>query len=150
MAKGARTPITPKRLEKFLEELSKHANVSKAAEAVNLSRPPLYNLRKKDPEFAAAWAAAHEVGIENLIDKLNVHASDGYFEDTYELREVKRGRKTQEEMVLVSRKKKFAPNLLMFKIKKERPEYRDTPRTEDPVQPLRLNVTFGPEPSEDE
>jgi hypothetical protein len=49
---------TPARRAMFLECLAATANVQHACAVVGLSRQAAYRLRRRDPEFAAAWRDA--------------------------------------------------------------------------------------------
>lgn len=50
----------------FLTELEASCNVRRACAAVGVGKDAAYNLRRRDPAFAAAWTAALEQGCENL------------------------------------------------------------------------------------
>jgi hypothetical protein len=55
-----------KRRQTFLAVLSQTANVKRAAERAKMSLPSAYDLKKRDPAFAAAWRAALETGYSEL------------------------------------------------------------------------------------
>lgn len=52
----------------FLQELAGGWSVSKAAKAAGIGRASAYRYRADDPEFAAAWDAALEQGVDFLED----------------------------------------------------------------------------------
>lgn len=68
---------TPERLAKFLANLAETANVSASARTVRVSRGHLYELREKDPSFAAAWDAAAKLGTAALEDEAVRRAHKG-------------------------------------------------------------------------
>jgi hypothetical protein len=79
-----RVELTPERLEKFLVNLAKNGGmVSHAAKDCRLSRTALYEKRKEDPEFAAKWNEAHQLGIEVLEDEAKHRALKGVSEPIY-------------------------------------------------------------------
>ena len=51
---------TPERKHAFLDRLARSPNVRAAAFAAGMSRQSAYRLRKRDPAFAAKWAALIE------------------------------------------------------------------------------------------
>jgi len=90
--------------DRFIEALRKGHSVTKACEIAALPRRTAYHTRRNDPEFAAAWEDAIESSVEILEDELRIRALD---------------REDQKSHLL-----------LMFLIKKHRPEYRDNYKTE--------------------
>ena len=50
----------------FLAELEASCNARRACAAADVGKDAAYGLRRRDPVFAAAWAAAIEQGCENL------------------------------------------------------------------------------------
>ncbi len=81
--------ITKRRRLKFLEELGKSGAVTKAAKAGEIGRSSWYDLRERDPEFAALWddadaeymdeveAEAFKRGMEGETKKLPYVEVDG-------------------------------------------------------------------------
>ncbi|MBN8819724.1 MAG: hypothetical protein J0I80_13515 [Sphingomonas sp.] len=62
----ARKPLarwTHKRRQHFLMVLTETANVSQSARDAGVSLAAAYNLKRRDPTFAAAWAEALEAGF---------------------------------------------------------------------------------------
>jgi len=50
----------------FLTELEASCNVTRACRAAGIGKDAAYGLRKRDPVFAAAWAAALDRGCDSL------------------------------------------------------------------------------------
>lgn len=57
---------TAARRDKFLEVLSETANVAHAARTVQKSVSGVYQLRRRDSAFAAAWDEALEVALDQI------------------------------------------------------------------------------------
>lgn len=109
-----RAKLTTKKLGQFLEQLSTNGNVTVSAEACNLARRTLYDLRSTDPEFAAAWDAAMEQAADHLEAEARRRAVDGWDEPVFY---------QGEQAGLV---RKFSDTLLIFLLKGARPEkFRD-------------------------
>lgn len=70
--------LTPERLTAFCAALATTGgNVSRACEAVGISRMTAYNWREDDPEFAKAWDNAKAIGAEALEDEATRRAFEG-------------------------------------------------------------------------
>lgn len=91
--------------ERFLNKLAECGSVTGAAKYARISRMTAYRERADDAEFAAAWDIAKERGIDALEDEAIDRAFGG------------------------------SDILLMFRLKAERPKYRDK-------QPAGLNLTL--------
>jgi hypothetical protein len=63
--------------EIFLRVLGECGNVSASAEAAGIGRNALYDWRRDDPKFAAAWEEALVVGADALEDEAKRRAMDG-------------------------------------------------------------------------
>lgn len=84
---GCRRPIQMRRVPKtgwtkakrtiFLGVLAESCNVVKAVRAAGMTPSGVYQLRKRDPAFAALWAEAMEIGYERLEMALLAHALIG-------------------------------------------------------------------------
>ena len=85
--------------KKFLSVLRTTANVSKACKAAKTSRETAYKHRRTYPKFAQAWTQALEEATELFEDEVRHRALD----------------RNDDKSHL----------LLMFELKKRRPEYRD-------------------------
>ncbi len=109
------TEFTPKKKEKFLGLLvATGGNVSRSAEAVNVSRQVCYDHRDANDEFKAQWKAAIETGTEDLEQEARRRAFEGFEEPVYYKGEV------------CGYIQKYSDNLLMFLLKGRRPDaYRD-------------------------
>jgi hypothetical protein len=84
---------TQPRRAQFLEALSHNGNVHAACARVGMSREAAYRLRRREPAFARAWAAAQMVGREASAEVLGCRAIDGVEEEVWhrgELRGTKR------------------------------------------------------------
>ena len=67
----------------FLNALSSHGIVSKAADAAGVSRSAVYRERGNDPEFADAWHHAKEIATDQLATIAHQRAIDGIEEVRY-------------------------------------------------------------------
>jgi hypothetical protein len=63
--------------ETFLSHFAANCNVAAAAAAAGVSAPALYRWRRDEPDFAAAWDEALEMGYQLLEARLVAHALDG-------------------------------------------------------------------------
>lgn len=63
--------------EAFLDHLAVNCNVSAAAAAIDVHRNSVMVLRRRDPEFAAAWHEAIQLGYDMLETRLLAHALAG-------------------------------------------------------------------------
>lgn len=109
-----RSKLTTRSRAKFLEILGTCANVTKACELANLSRPTVYDWKRNDPEFATEWEEALALGIEACEAEAFRRAFDGYEEPVYQ-----GGR-------LVGVVRKYSDSLAQFMLRAHAPEkYRD-------------------------
>lgn len=72
---------TAERRQAFLDHLAGCSNVTRAVKAVGLSNAAAYELRARDPAFAAAWDEALEVGyttLESMMIERAAGAQGGY------------------------------------------------------------------------
>lgn len=85
MAAKATQKATPKkeRHNKFLAALCVYGNVTRAAEVAGLDRTSLYNKRKVDPAFSAAWDEAEALGVAALEDEARRRAYEGWEEPVW-------------------------------------------------------------------
>lgn len=74
---------TPERKTLFLDRLAAHGNARAACRAVGLSPEAAYRLRRRDPLFARAWAAAILLARENGTQVLAERAIEGIEEQIY-------------------------------------------------------------------
>ena len=69
--------LTRARQERFLEALADTGSVINAVAVAGTSRTRVYELRKLDPEFAAAWAQAEDIAADRLEDEARRRALEG-------------------------------------------------------------------------
>lgn len=74
---------TPERKALFLDRMACHGNARAACRAVGLSAEAAYKLRRRDPLFARAWAAALVLARENGEQVLGERAIEGVEEEIY-------------------------------------------------------------------
>jgi hypothetical protein len=103
----ASKPVYQRRM---LEALARGMSPTSAANAAGVGRSTAYLWRHEDPEFAAKWDAAVAQGIDRLEDEAHRRAVEGVKRPVY------RGG------VLVGEMTKYSDTLLMFLIKRRRPE----------------------------
>lgn len=65
-AAGAGRGFGPAAQKAFLAHLAQTANVSASAKAAKVTTRPVYDLRKKSPDFCAKWLAALSEGYARL------------------------------------------------------------------------------------
>jgi hypothetical protein len=75
--KRGRPPASPDCVKAFLEELAETGAVAIAAERAGLHRSTLYDLRRRNKDFAARWDAALQLGLDRLQDHAVVRATVG-------------------------------------------------------------------------
>lgn len=120
------THLTPKKRVVFLEALMRCGNVTAAAAAAGISRDTLYNHRRRDADFAAAWEAAAELGADALEDEARRRAHDGVDEPLTCAKGLVLGEDGAPMLV-----KKYSDTLLIFLLKGARPQkYRDRAQVE--------------------
>jgi len=111
--------LTPARQQRFIKALSKTGSVTKAAELAGTSRTRVYELRKTDPAFAAAWENAEEVAADRLEDEARRRAVEGVAEPLVSGGKLVRDDDGQPIMV-----RRYSDNLLLALIKARRPPPR--------------------------
>jgi hypothetical protein len=74
---------SPELKMRFLDHLAARGTVRGACALVGLSREAAYRLRRRDPLFARAWAAALGLARENGADVLTACAIDGIEEEVW-------------------------------------------------------------------
>lgn len=114
---GTRKPDWTKR---FLEEFEKTALVIEACRRADVARSTVYERRKTDKEFAAAWQEIEDNVVERMEAEAHRRAVDGVERRSYD----KDGNLIREEQV-------YSDTLLMFLLKARRPHvYRENVRHE--------------------
>ncbi|WP_047236655.1 hypothetical protein [Chromobacterium subtsugae] len=129
------TKLTPEKAARFLEVLADTANVSKAARAIKMARPYLYELKAKDKRFSAAWDEAIALGTAALEDEAARRAMEGTLRPVFY-----KGAK-------VGTIREFSDTLLIFLLKARDPEkYADRVKQEltgkggGPLQSVSVNT----------
>lgn len=74
---------TFQKVDIFLAELAECGNVKLSAAKAKLSRSQLYNKRKADEAFAAAWSEAEALGNAALEDEARRRAYNGWLEPVF-------------------------------------------------------------------
>ena len=100
----------PSRRRRFLEELARGWSVSKAAQTSGVSRAQIYRWRKEDPQFAADWNEAYEVGVDVLEDAAYSRAVEGIATPIF-----------NQEGNQVGEKVEYSDRLLELLLKSKRP-----------------------------
>ncbi len=75
--KRGRPQASPDCVKAFLDELAETGAVAAAAERAGLHRSTLYDLRRRNKDFAARWDAALQLGLDRLQDHAVVRATVG-------------------------------------------------------------------------
>lgn len=105
---------TSQKKGRFLSELRKNPNVTLAAKTIGMSRCMMYVYRDEDEGFKKEWDEAIEEGLDLMEEEVRRRAYDGV-----------------NELVFYQGKKcgsvqKYSDTLLMFLLKRYRPEFRDS------------------------
>jgi len=134
---GRRTLHEPDKKAKFLAALTEANSIGKAAAAAGIGRRTAYDWRDKDPDFAAAWDVAYEVGTDNLEDEATRRGRDGVDEPVY------------YQGAVCGTIRRYSDTLLLAQLKARRPDkYRERTSTEltgkngAPLFP-HVHVTFS-------
>src|SRR5688572_17413757 len=93
---------TPARRTRFLDRLAQDGNVLAACALVGLSREAAYRLRRRDPLFARAWAAAQALAREASAQVLATRAIDGVEEEVWYRGEVVGTRRRYDNRLLLA------------------------------------------------
>lgn len=81
--RGRHDGWTPERKRLFLDELSQGGVVTRAAQGAGMSAPAAYELRNRDPLFAAGWQAALHLARQRLADELLARSLNGVVEQIH-------------------------------------------------------------------
>ena len=123
---------TAKRDDKFFEHLALGYGVTTSANAAGYGRRTVYDYRKSDDEFAARWEDAVAEYVESLECEVDRRAVEGVAKPVFY-----QGKKCGEI-------NEFSDTLLMFRLKKLDPSYRD--KQESPLDggseptPVKIEV----------
>lgn len=116
-----RIKFTDRARTQFLKVLARTCNVTHAAWSVGISRSRVYDIRKEDAEFAAAWDEAEETAVDSLEGEARRRALEGIDEPVVYQGTISTDEKGQPVTV-----KRYSDTLLMFLLKAHRPEkYRE-------------------------
>ena len=103
------------RRERFLKALADTGSVTTAVAAAGTSRTRVYELRKVDPAFAAAWAEAEDIAADRLADEARRRAMEGVPIPLVSAGKLVRDDNGQPIMV-----RRYSDNLLMALLKAHR------------------------------
>jgi hypothetical protein len=106
---------TRDRQERFLTVLADTGNVTAAVAAAGTSRTRVYELRKTDIAFAAAWDEAEEIATDRLEDEARRRAIEGVAEPLVSAGKLVRGDDGQPLTV-----RRYSDNLLLALLKARR------------------------------
>ena len=112
--------LTQARRKLFLEALADTGSVTKAAVVAGTSRTRVYELRKVDPAFAAAWAEAEDIAVDQLEDEARRRAVEGVPEPL-----VSAGKLVRDDNGQPITVRRYSDSLLMALIKAHRPPRRE-------------------------
>jgi hypothetical protein len=136
-----RTPRTPKRAENqhksgprprsdwhqtFVEALRTVPIVKYACREAGIGRTTAYEARRRDENFAVAWADAIDEGLDSMERVAHARATAGQLF-------TKTVTKTHPDGTVettVTEERRLSDNLLMFMLKRYRPEFRESYRME--------------------
>jgi hypothetical protein len=112
--------LTKARKDRFLKALADTGSVTTAVAVAGTSRTRVYEQRKKDTTFAAAWDDAEEIATDRLEHEARRRAIEGVAEPVVSAGKLVRGDDGQPIMV-----KRYSDNLLMALLKARRLPGRD-------------------------
>ncbi len=111
--------LTPEKKLAFLTALTATCSVTRACQAIDISRTAAYEWRDEDPEFAAAWEVAKRRGAEALEDEAIRRGHEGFKEPVF------------YQGVATDTIRKYSDTLLIFTLKGAMPEkYAERAKTE--------------------
>ena len=112
--------LTPARQRHFLKALSESGSVSTAAAVAGTSRTRVYELRKADPAFAAAWDEAEEIATDRLEEEARRRALEGVSEPLVSAGKLVRGDDGKPIMI-----QRYSDRLLAELLRARRPPPRE-------------------------
>jgi hypothetical protein len=107
--------LTSARQERFLKALADTGNVTTAVALAGTSRTRVYELRKTDTAFAAAWDAAEEIATDKLEEEARRRAIEGIAEPLVSAGRLVRGDDGQPITI-----RRYSDNLLLALLKARR------------------------------
>jgi hypothetical protein len=99
--------LTAEKREQFLQALADSGSVTAAVAVAGTSRTRVYELRKTDAVFAAAWDEAEEIATDRLQDEARRRAMEGVEEPLVSAGKLVRGDDGQPIMI-----RRYSDNLL--------------------------------------
>ena len=118
--------------KKFLSYLIEYAgNVTKICPMLGVTRQAAYLHRQSDPDFAESWDKAVQLGVEALIDEATRRAHEGYDEPVFHNGEI------------CGYRKRYSDSLLMFMIRRYRPEFKDSVDAKVDNDKFGLTINIG-------
>lgn len=107
------TELTASKKEVFFKVYRKTHNVTEACGIAEINRISVYDWRKSDPKFAREWQEIQEQYIEKLEREADRRGVDGIDHPVI------------HQGVITTTYKEYSDNLLMFRLKRLDPQYRD-------------------------
>jgi hypothetical protein len=124
-----RPKLTRARQESFLKALAQNGNVTAAVAAAGTSRTRVYELRKTDTAFAAAWDEAEQTAADALEAEARRRAVEGVQEPL-----VSAGKLVRDDDGQLIAIRRYSDNLLLALLKARRPpRHEGTVRFQLPV-----------------
>jgi hypothetical protein len=108
--------LTKARQECFLQTLAETGSVIDAVCVAGTSRTRVYELRKVDPAFSAAWAEAEDIAADRLEDEARRRAVEGVPEPV-----VSGGKLVRDDSGQPIAVRRYSDGLLMALLKARRP-----------------------------
>jgi hypothetical protein len=115
-----RLKLTRARRENFLKVLADTGSVTAGVAAAGTSRTRVYELRKSDTAFAAAWVEAEDIATDRLEDEARRRAVEGVAEPLVSAGKLVRGDDGQPITV-----RRYSDKLLLELMKAHRPPRRE-------------------------
>src|SRR6516165_5013435 len=115
-----RLKLTKELQQRFLEALAETGSVSTATAVAGTSRTRVYELRKADPVFAAAWEEAEEIATDRLEEEARRRAVEGIAEPLVSAGKLVRDNDGQPIAI-----RRYSDNLLLALLKAHRPPRRE-------------------------
>jgi len=137
--------------DKFLNRLRRTGNVSAAARAVKLSRSRAYEIRQRDPVFAAAWDDAEQEAVDLLEGEARRRAAEGVAQPL-----VSAGKLVRDDAGKVVTVLRYNDRLLEFLLRAHRPDKfksdgegagRNGKASSGTMPPVQITIAAEPEPA---
>jgi hypothetical protein len=115
-----RLKLTRMRQERFLAALAETGSITAAVAEVGTSRTRVYELRKVDPVFAAAWDEAEEMAVDRLESEARRRALEGVPELL-----VSAGKLVRDDAGQPVSTRRYSDQLLLALLRTHRPARRE-------------------------